>query len=680
MILGQPTNQTVASGAGAAFVISTWGTQALSYSWLLNGTPLIGATNTSFTTNNVPVEASGSQFSCLVSNAYGTTTSQVATLTVLALPPTIAQQPASVAVTAGSTATFSVAATGSLPLSYFWQRNGAPIAGATLSNYTTNNVQLADSGTQFSCLVSNAYGTTNSIVATLTVLAVRPAITRQPTNQTVSAGATAGFRVSATGTAPLSYQWQFNGTNLADTARISGSLSNTLTISNAGGADAGSYDVVVTNAGGSVTSIWASLIYSKAPATVILGNLLQRFDGTAKPVSAATAPPGLRVDLTYNGSVNAPTSAGSYTVAGTINDPSYQGSATNTLRIINSRSWTQISAPVGGWVAVASSADGAKLVAVSMEPMGAVYTSTNSGATWMGADLPSAYWGAVACSADGTKLVAAQAADADGNPGSIYTSSDGGATWSVSGAPSDWWASVAASADGGRLIGAAGDIGIGTAGLVYTSTNSGATWATRGAPNVYWASVASSADGTRLLAVPTTDANSDAGWIYMSTNSGTTWTQAGVSNGWWASVACSGDGTKLVAAAGSVAAGDPGPVYTSLDSGATWAAGDSPIDRWAAVAASGDGHRMVAASAYGGIYVWWDAPAPPRITVLTRPPGGIVQITITGSTGDVYRALASTNLLNWQPIATVTNISGTVDFSDPGATNLSQRFYRCVMP
>ncbi len=72
---------------------------------------------------------------------------------------------------AGSSATFSIGATGTPPLSYVWRRNGAPIAGATLSSYTTNNVQLADSGSEFSCLVSNAYGTKLSSNA---VLAVTP--------------------------------------------------------------------------------------------------------------------------------------------------------------------------------------------------------------------------------------------------------------------------------------------------------------------------------------------------------------------------------------------------------------------------------------------------------------------------------------------------------------------------
>ena len=97
-------------------------------------------------------------------------TAQVATLSVVALPPSITQQPTNQTVSVGGTASFSVTADGSLPLSYFWKRNVTVITGATNSSYTTNNVQLADSSSQFSCVVSNAYGTTNSQVATLTVV------------------------------------------------------------------------------------------------------------------------------------------------------------------------------------------------------------------------------------------------------------------------------------------------------------------------------------------------------------------------------------------------------------------------------------------------------------------------------------------------------------------------------
>jgi hypothetical protein len=87
------------------------------------------------------------------------------------------------------------------------------------------------------------------------------------------------------------------------------------------------------------------------------------------------------------------------------------------------QTWTQTSAPVGqDWYSVASSADGNKLVAVSVSP-GRIYTSTNSGASWVSTSAPSLPWQGVASSADGVKLAASV------NGGGIYTSTNSGMTW-----------------------------------------------------------------------------------------------------------------------------------------------------------------------------------------------------------------------------------------------------------
>ncbi len=83
--------------------------------------------------------------------------------------PQIATQPQNQTVAPGSAATFTVLASGSPPLSYFWTRDGNPIAGATQNSYTLANCQFADSGSRFQCLVTNVHGTALSAEATLTV-------------------------------------------------------------------------------------------------------------------------------------------------------------------------------------------------------------------------------------------------------------------------------------------------------------------------------------------------------------------------------------------------------------------------------------------------------------------------------------------------------------------------------
>jgi outer membrane protein assembly factor BamB len=83
--------------------------------------------------------------------------------------PSITLQPADQTVSVGQTATFTVTATSSTPLSYQWQVNAAPIAGATASSYTTGVTVAADSGNNFAVVVSNTSGSTTSRSAVLTV-------------------------------------------------------------------------------------------------------------------------------------------------------------------------------------------------------------------------------------------------------------------------------------------------------------------------------------------------------------------------------------------------------------------------------------------------------------------------------------------------------------------------------
>ena len=82
--------------------------------------------------------------------------------------------PSSKTVAPGQTATFSTTATGSTPLTYQWQRNQAPISGATSATYTTPAVSTTDNGAQFRVVVSNALGSATSNPATLTVSSTPP--------------------------------------------------------------------------------------------------------------------------------------------------------------------------------------------------------------------------------------------------------------------------------------------------------------------------------------------------------------------------------------------------------------------------------------------------------------------------------------------------------------------------
>jgi hypothetical protein len=88
------------------------------------------------------------------------------------MPPTITTQPQNQTVAQGSSATFTVMATGTSPLSYQWMENGMTISGATSASYTTPPTTPADNNAQFSVVVSNGTGSVTSNSATLRVLLV----------------------------------------------------------------------------------------------------------------------------------------------------------------------------------------------------------------------------------------------------------------------------------------------------------------------------------------------------------------------------------------------------------------------------------------------------------------------------------------------------------------------------
>lgn len=187
---------------------------------------------------------------------YGTPVGKTGTVQygASAVAPTITTQPTNATVVAGAVASFAVAATGTAPLSYQWQKGGVAITGATSATYSIAAAQASDAGT-YTCLVSNSSGSVTSSGATLaiTTAAIAPTVTSQPATATAVAGGSVSFAVTATGTAPLTYQWR------KSTTSIFGATNATFTINPVQAGDAGSYSCVVTNSAGSATSTAATL-------------------------------------------------------------------------------------------------------------------------------------------------------------------------------------------------------------------------------------------------------------------------------------------------------------------------------------------------------------------------------------------------------------------------------------
>src|SRR6266853_1390889 len=181
--------------------------------------------------------------------------------------PTITTQPSNQAVGIGQTATFTVAAAGTPPLGYQWQKNNANIGGATLSTYMTPATAASDNGATFDVMVTNSAGSATSASATLTVnTSSAITITTQPVSQSVTIGQTATFSVTATsGSPPLSYQWQKNGAAIA-TATSSSYTTPATTILDGGE----KFTVAVTDATGNLTSSAATLTVNPSPAVDVV--------------------------------------------------------------------------------------------------------------------------------------------------------------------------------------------------------------------------------------------------------------------------------------------------------------------------------------------------------------------------------------------------------------------------
>jgi len=292
-IVSQPQDATISTNDSITFSVSATGTPPVSYQWYFygsstNNTPMpeSDATNSTFTLTNAQSSDSG-LYAVVVSNSYNSVMSRFAALIVGNVAPQL-NGPFDQTVIQGNDATFNASVIIANPQPTFqWQTNGVNVSGATGASLTLHNVQYDLNGTQVSLIASNAAAmVTNS--ATLTVI-VTPAIAPQPANVTVNVGDTAVFYSGAAGFPTPTLQWYKNG------APLSGQTGGTLTIPNARGANISSYDLVASNAAGSVTS---SIVTLTVNSTTLVST-------TLAPANGAT---GICYDtplyITFNGPIS----------------------------------------------------------------------------------------------------------------------------------------------------------------------------------------------------------------------------------------------------------------------------------------------------------------------------------------------------------------------------------------
>ena len=235
-IQNQPTSQTATTGDKATFKVVASGSD-LTYQWQYKTSAgkwanITSSIYTGVKTATMKVNATsgrdGMQYRCKITNSAGTVYSKTVTLTVISKP-TITTQPTNKSVNDGSKATFKVVADG-YDLAYQWQykTSAGKWASITSSKYTGTDTAtmkvpatLSRDGLQFRCKITNSAGTVYSNVVKLTVKAIAPKITTQPTSQSVKAGSTVAFKVGVSNS-DVTYQWQYK-TSAGKWAKITSS-------------------------------------------------------------------------------------------------------------------------------------------------------------------------------------------------------------------------------------------------------------------------------------------------------------------------------------------------------------------------------------------------------------------------------------------------------------------------
>lgn len=284
----QPSSQTTSAGANVEFTVSASGTPPPTYLWqvsadggsswtnLTNNAPYSGVSTSVLTITGASASLNGDRFRAIATNSVGSVTSSAAVLTVGTLV-SITTQPATQTVTAGNSAQFTAAASGTPSPAFQWQvstnsgsswtdlTNGAPYSGTGTATLQITNATAGLNGYRYRVVASNGAGSATSSAATLNVQ-LAPSMTTHPLDQTVIAGNIVKFTVVASGTPSPTYQWQLSsnsGASWSDVTNVtpySGAATAELLITSATvGLNGHRFRAVASNSGGSATSDAATL-------------------------------------------------------------------------------------------------------------------------------------------------------------------------------------------------------------------------------------------------------------------------------------------------------------------------------------------------------------------------------------------------------------------------------------
>jgi len=352
-----PMDIWLAPGSLATFKVVATGTGTMTCQWKRNGLDIPGATSTTYTVSKASAADDGVGFTATLTNPYGTLATPKATLHV-GWAPRVTTQPLSATVLAGSSTRLTVTCSGSAPLTFAWKVGGVAIPATDSAIFQTPPSAPNDNAKAYTVTITNGFGTTTSSAAILTVGST-PVVTSQPADARALVGKAASFKVVASGTGPLSYQWRRNGTDLP------GATLATYTLTATKETDQGSlFTVTVSNGLGRTASTNAVLQIGTPPrfttqpisTTALVGS-----SGTFTVACAGSGP--LSYQWSTGGRIIPGATAASYTtppIAPGDNAKAYLVSITNgfgsitsnTVFLIRGTAPSVTSQPVSPWVIV----------------------------------------------------------------------------------------------------------------------------------------------------------------------------------------------------------------------------------------------------------------------------------------------------------------------------------------
>jgi hypothetical protein len=222
-ITTQPASQTVTVGDSATFMVAATGTTPLSYQWRKNGTPISGATSSSYTSPPSTSSDNGEQFTVEVSNSAGDVSSNSATLTVASTPISVAVTPNNATVMVGSTQGFTANVTGTSNTTVAWSVSGTGCTGAACGTISVDGLYVAPalvpSPATVTVKATSVADPTKSASASLTIMAAAAVLlTISPTSAVVPTSGSQFFTASVSGTSNTAVEWSVTGAGCTGSA------------------------------------------------------------------------------------------------------------------------------------------------------------------------------------------------------------------------------------------------------------------------------------------------------------------------------------------------------------------------------------------------------------------------------------------------------------------------------